>query len=99
MEVFISAPARSFDRVSATIPISLFLEGEDSKMEHSAYTVDFSHDGVRVRTSLVLFPGEMLGIVAWGDSGKAIPCRVVWAERSSVSGSLAGLEFLGAARS
>ena len=99
MEVFISAPARSLERVSATIPISLFLEAEDSPMEHAAYTVDLSHDGVRVRTSLVLFPGEMLRIVAWGDSGKAIPCRVVWAERSSVSGSLAGLEFLGAARS
>jgi len=70
------------------------VEREDSKTEHTAYTVDLSRHGARVRTTLVLFPGEMLGIVPWDDSREAIPSRVVWVERSSLRGSLAGLEFL-----
>ena len=74
--------------------MSLVVEWEDSKTEHTAYTVDLSRHGARVRTTLVLFPGEMLGIVPWGDSGQAIPSRVVWVERSSICGSLAGPEFL-----
>ena len=91
-------PVRGLQRLSATIPISLLLEGEEAKTEHAAYTVDLSNKGVRVRTGAVLFPGEMLGIVAWEDSGQAIPCRVVWVERSSVSGTLAGIEFVDATR-
>ena len=94
MQTFPSAPLRRLQRVLGTIPISFLLEGEDSKAEHDAYTVDFSRNGVRVRTTFALFPGERVGIVNWGDSGQAIPSRVVWVERSSVRGSLAGLEFL-----
>jgi hypothetical protein len=68
------------------------MEGEDAKMEHDAYTVDLSRRGIRVRSTFVLFPGEIVGIVPWGDSGEAIPCRVVWVQRGYTS--LAGLEFL-----
>jgi hypothetical protein len=94
MQVSSSAPARSAQRVSATIPISLLLDWEGSKIEHDAYTVDLSSRGLRVRTTFVLFPGEMVGIVPSGEAGQAIPSRVVWVERSSVSGCLAGIEFL-----
>ncbi len=90
-----SAHLRRTQRVSATIPISLLLQGKDSKTEHDAYTVDLSRKGVRVRTTFALLPGMMVGIVPTGDFGQAIPTRVVWVQRSgSVSGSLAGLEFL-----
>jgi hypothetical protein len=95
MEVVSSAHLRRSQRVSATIPISLLVESEDSKTEHDACTVDLSRNGVRVRTTFVLSPGEMVGIVALGDSGQAIPSRVVWVQRpESGRGSLAGLEFL-----
>ncbi len=94
MQVRSSAPVRRSKRVSATIPISLMLEWEDSNLGHDAYTVDLSRKGARVRTTFVLSPGEIIGIVPWGESGKQIPSRVVWVQRSSVAGSLAGLEFL-----
>jgi len=94
MQVSSSALARSAHRVSATIPISLLLDWEGSKTEHDAYTVDLSSRGVRLRTTFVLFPGEKVGIVPLGDAGQAIPSRVVWVERSSAAGCLAGLEFL-----
>ena len=68
--------------------------GEDSKTEHDAYTVDISSKGARIRTVFVLSPGQMVGIVLAGDSRGAMTSRVVWVERSSVVGSLAGLEFL-----
>jgi hypothetical protein len=85
--------ARS-QRISATIPISLVLQGEDPKTEHDAYTVNISSKGARIRTVFVLSPGQMVGIVLDGDARGAITSRVVWVERSSVVGSLAGLEFL-----
>ncbi|MGO8790147.1 MAG: PilZ domain-containing protein [Terriglobia bacterium] len=90
-----SASARRSQRVSATLPLSLLLEWEDSKMGHDAFTVDLSSQGARVRTTVVLSPGDRVGVVAWGDSGQAMPSRVVWVRRSSVAGSLAGIEFLG----
>jgi hypothetical protein len=90
-----SAHLRRSRRILGTIPISLSVEWEDPKTEHDAYTVDLSRRGVRVRTTFVLSPGEMVGIVPWGDSGPAIPTRVVWVQRpGSGRGSLAGLEFL-----
>jgi len=95
MQPVSSAHLRRSQRVSATIPISLWVESEESKTEHDAYTVDLSRHGVRIRTALALYPGEMLGVVPTGDSGRAIPARVVWVHRAeSGQGALAGLEFL-----
>ncbi|MBZ5670081.1 MAG: PilZ domain-containing protein [Acidobacteriia bacterium] len=95
MQTVSSAYLRRSERVSATIPISLLVKWEASQTEHDAYTVDLSREGVRVRTSFMLIPGDMVGIVPWGDSGQAIPTRVVWVQGPGSSrGFLAGLEFL-----
>lgn len=94
MQGFSSASLRTLQRVSATIPISVFLKRDHSKTGHDAYTVDLTRKGARVRTTFVLSPGEVVGIIPWGDTGRAIPSRVVWVEQSSLAGSLAGLEFL-----
>jgi len=74
--------------------MSLLLDREDSKTRHEAFTVDFSRNGVQVRTSLGLSPGDTVNIVLWGNLEQIIPSRVVWVQRESVFGSLAGLEFL-----
>lgn len=84
---------RGLERVSATVPVSLLLDGGDSDIEHYAYTVDICKKGARVRSVIGLLPGEMVGIAFEGDSGEAIPSRVVWVERLGI-GSIAGLEFL-----
>jgi hypothetical protein len=93
MEVSSAVHKRRPERVSATIPVSLLLDREDSKTEHDGWMVEISPRGARVRTSLVLLAGQMIGIGASGDSGQKIPYRVVWVERSS-SGCLAGLALL-----
>ena len=89
-----SGPVRLSQRVSATIPLSLLLVAVDSRTGHDAYTVDISAKGARVRTTFRLMVGQLIGIVPSGDFGQAIRSRVVWVDRSSDVGSLAGLEFL-----
>ena len=93
MQVASYSTERRTQRVSATIPISLLMQMEDSKTKHDAWMVDISSKGARVRTALVLLAGQIVGIIASGDSGQAAPYRVVWVERSS-SGCLAGLALL-----
>jgi hypothetical protein len=85
---------RRLDRLSATIPISVLLSRENYQAEFDAYTVDVSHRGIRLRTNFALFPGDMLGIAQGDEPNTSIPSRVVWVQRTSVGGSLAGLEFL-----
>jgi hypothetical protein len=89
-----SIPRRS-ERRPATIPISLVLEAEKFKADNSAITTDISTDGVGVRTTLGLVPGEWVGFVKKGEFPHAIPSRVVWAREDEYSGWMfAGLEFL-----
>lgn len=85
---------RRSERLSATIPISLMLAREDYTTEFEAYTVDVSPKGVRVRTNFVLYPGDMIGMAPATGSEPALTSRVVWAQRSALGGSLAGLEFV-----
>ena len=84
------AVQRHSQRVSATIPVSLLMQPEDTKTTHDAWMVDISPNGARVRSSLVLAAGQIIGVIPSGDSGQAIPYRVVWVEQSS-SGCIAGL--------
>ena len=93
MQVVSYPTERQSRRVSATIPISLLMQLEDSKMKHDAWMVDISFKGARVRSALVLLAGQIVGIIPSEDSGQAIPYRVVWVERSS-SGCLAGLALV-----
>jgi hypothetical protein len=96
MQVVPHAKERRFERVSATIPISLLMQREDTSSEHEGWMVDISPNGARVRSAYVLFAGQIVGITAAGDAARAIPYRVVWVKPSS-SGCLAGLASLEAA--
>jgi hypothetical protein len=97
MEANTSANLRQWERQPATIPISLVLKSEDLKVDNSATILDFSLHGMGVLTTLALFPGERVRIIAKGESPDDIPTRVVWI-REDVSNhlSVAGLEFLDA---
>src|SRR5580700_11290512 len=88
---------RRWERQPATIPINLVLKAENLKVDNSATILDFSLRGVGVLTTLALFPGERVRIIAKGESPDDIPARVVWV-RQDVSNrlSVAGLEFLNA---
>jgi len=91
------ADLRRWHRQPATIPISLVLKAENLKVDNSATVIDFSFRGVGVLTTLALFPGERVRIIAKGEFPDDIPARVVWL-REDVSNhlSVAGLEFLDA---
>ena len=87
-------PSRS-QRRPASFPIRLVLETRDFKADNSAIATDISRDGVGVRTTLGLVPGEWVGYVAERKFPRAIPSRVVWAREDKSSHWLcAGLEFL-----
>ena len=97
MQANTSENLRRWGRQPATIPISLMLTAEDLKEDKSASIVDFTLRGVGVLTSLSLFPGERVRIVAKGEFPDAIPTRVVWArEIGTNQWTYAGLEFLAA---
>ena len=89
------ADLRQSERIPATIPISLLVESERFKVEHSASTINLSVGGLRVRAPLALVPGETVGIITQGDSRHALSTRVVWAQRVGTNhGFLSGLAFL-----
>ena len=95
MQTNTPANRRRWERQPATIPISLVLKAENLKVDNSATILDFSLRGVGVLTTLALFPGERVRIVAKGEFPDDIPTRVVWVrEDESNHLSVAGLEFL-----
>jgi hypothetical protein len=85
---------RRSQRDIATIPVTLVVRSESSKVDHEAYTIDISLRGVCIRTALELVPGEQVGIVPKGEFPHAIPARVVWVRGESGLWYVAGLEFL-----
>ena len=96
MEANTSANRRRWERQPATIPINLVLKAQNLKVDNSATILDFSLRGVGVLTTLALFPGERVRIVAnKGESPDDIPARVVWVRQDVPNHlSFAGLEFL-----
>jgi|ERR1035437_8108656 hypothetical protein len=95
MQTSTPANRRRWERQPATIPIKLVLKAENLKVDNSATILDFSLRGMGVLTTLALFPGERVRIVAKGEFPDDIPTRVVWVrEDESNHLSVAGLEFL-----
>lgn len=95
MQTNTPADLRRWHRQPATISINLVLKAENLKVDNSATVLDFSFRGVGVLTTLALFPGERVRIIAKGESPDDIPARVVWvSEDVSNQLSHAGLEFL-----
>ena len=96
MAVATNASSRRCERKPKTIPVSLVLKGGPAMSDGSAFTLDISLRGARVRTKLPLFPGEWVGVVPQGDIPHAIPARAVWVREDKNLWTYAGLEFLDA---
>ena len=91
----ISHMPRKSERRPASFPVRLVLEAHDFEADDLAIATDISTDGVGVRTTLELIPGEWVGYIAERKFPRAIPSRVVWVRKDEDSRSvLAGLEFL-----
>jgi hypothetical protein len=82
-------------RVHEAISIGIAIAPENYRVEHEAFTMNQSLQGVRIRTAIPLLPEEMVVAFPRGDSRHATPARVVWVRRPiSSAGYIAGLEFL-----
>ena len=87
--------SRRSERRPATIQIRLVLEAHHFKEDNSAIAIDISNEGVGVRTTLELVPGQWVGYVIKGKFPHAIPSRVIWSREDQYSHwTYAGIEFL-----
>ena len=86
---------RRCERLPARIRITLRVGSEGHAIERIASAVDLSTHGVRVRTNLVLSPGQTLDLFSRGGRMRPVPGRVVWVRTSESNRPReAGLEFL-----
>lgn len=89
---------RRFERVPVKWSVRLVLSPEKFETDKAAVVSDVSQAGMGVRTTLMVAPGDWVGIVLGGDSPHAIPSRVVWVREEqheeSTSWKAAGLNFL-----
>ena len=85
---------RRWERRQAEIPVRLVLAPKKFKEDNSAITTDISMDGVGVRTTLSLVPGDWVGYIDKRKFPYAIPTHVVWAKEDEHSHWIfAGLKF------
>jgi len=71
-------------RKTERIPVTLMLKDQGREFERSASTVDFSDEGLRVRTAAPLSEGQIVYVLA---SRGFIPlgyCRVVWVRETNL---------------
>jgi hypothetical protein len=76
------------------MPIALRVDSDREKIEHTAFTMDLSNNGVRACASVGLVAGQKVAVIT--DEGKcSIPGRIVWVGPigSRLEGH-AGIEFL-----
>jgi len=96
MALTTTTSSRRCERKPKSIPVSLVLKGGPCMSDGSAFTLDISLRGARVRTKLPLLAGELVGVVPQGDMPHAIPARAVWVREDEQMWTHAGLEFLDA---
>src|SRR5438045_9120153 len=86
---------RRSERKNVAKTFVLFVDTEREKIANSAFAIDLSSLGARIRATVMLVPGQLVTIVPREGSEQAIPSRVVWvgATGSPRSGE-AGIAFL-----
>ena len=95
MEEGAQSKARRSPRLPAKIPITLRIGYQEKTVERIASAVDLSTHGLRVRTNLILSPGQTLDLFSRGGKLRPVPGRVVWVrEAGARRPAEAGLEFL-----
>jgi hypothetical protein len=90
----LSAMRRS-QRTVRSLPIKLLVESQGQNTEHSAYTLDISNEGARVRADVELKAGQTVGVLPREKCRTVLRSRVVWVGGpGSKHEGEAGLEFL-----
>jgi len=86
--------SRIFRRKPARIPVALLVNGQHRKVREKTAILQTSFLGVRIRTDVVLKPGEDVQILRMTGPQTGVPARVVWVgSRGSNWAGHAGLKF------
>jgi hypothetical protein len=85
---------RRSPRTKADGPVTLVVDTDRSRIANSAFALDFSCLGARVRTAIDLKAGQLVIVIP--KKGEAVPSRVVWIgqKQASERTSEVGLAFL-----
>lgn len=84
---------RRAPRHASSKPLAIMVDSERTKISDSAFAVDLSDLGARVRSSLHLEPGQLITVIPSDGPAEGIPSQVIWVDRSGGS-SEAGIAFL-----
>lgn len=86
---------RRSERKAVAKSFVLFVDSEREKISSSAFAIDLSTLGARIRSGIKLLPGQLVTIVPKEGREQAIQSRVIWVSPAgSESGDEAGLAFL-----
>jgi len=86
---------RRAERRLASKAIALLVDSDHERIANTAFAVDLSHLGARIRTPVRLEPGQRVTVIPREGKAFAVPSRVIWVNASQYdSGSEAGLAFL-----
>ncbi|HLI29705.1 MAG TPA: PilZ domain-containing protein [Terriglobia bacterium] len=86
---------RRAERRLASKAIALLVDSDHKRIANTAFAVDLSQLGARIRTPIRLEPGQRVTVIPREGKAYAIPSRVIWVNASqSDSDSEAGLAFL-----
>jgi len=90
-----SPPARRYDRIPVSIPVTLIVESGGKKVGHPSYMVDVSEKGIKLKANVPVTVGQVVEIIPTDGPRYAVRSRVVWVGKagSDQEGRL-GLEFL-----
>lgn len=86
---------RRAERKIANRPITLVVDADSDQISKSAFAVDLSDLGAKIRASIKLTPGQRVTLLPNGGAGSPVPSCVIWVGPESLDHSTeAGLAFL-----
>jgi len=95
MPVAAQTNRRRSERKAVNKPISLLVDSDHSEIANSAFAIDLSELGLRIRSDINLVPGQIVTVIPREGSKQAVRSQVIWVgESGSERAGEAGIAFL-----
>ena len=95
MQKAIPRNKRRAERRPTSKTIALLVDSDHERIANTAFAVDLSELGARIRSPLRLEPGQRVTVIPREGNAYAVQSRVIWVHGSqSNDGSEVGLAFL-----
>jgi len=86
---------RRGERALVNRPVTLVVDSTHDQIAHTAFAIDLSEVGARLRAGIDLQPGQMVTIIPNEGSAQSVKSQVIWVgEKGSTRSGQAGLAFL-----